>query len=482
MTPFEPDGVYANIPYRVLPDCSIDAMTPGGLVRFKNMDQFLASAADRLPGNTFHSTKSYDLLGNMDGPDTHVSSSTKPFDYYSFLLGVIKKTEQDSNQLRALIYERARFNIKRDILFGYSSMNLGDLVQHINEFEHAVARIEARVNADQSSQTIRAIGWESTDTSVDLNIPINQSNSTYRKRAELSNGAHASSNNAIQILPAKPVPALYAAPNKVKQVERLQYDRRLEEIVPRVQFANQLIGILILAIVFIGIVIVAGILWHAPISSPQADITNKLPKARETTIKNIGANEGGDINKKSKMSFPLPTSYGIYVLSDNKLTELKSLPINVPDPRVALSAEITNPSTTTISDKKPTFILFRRELVKSAPQKIDLRVIARMTRETAIVGGKANVTNIEGAWRIRNISREFLVSPVPGQREMVIAHPDKNESLAAGRYALVLNHIGYDFTIKGPVESPEFCLEEFATINGSIYTQCRSPERTVNKR
>ena len=44
MTPFEPDGVYNSIPYRVLPDCSIEAMMPGGLVKFKNMDQLVATS------------------------------------------------------------------------------------------------------------------------------------------------------------------------------------------------------------------------------------------------------------------------------------------------------------------------------------------------------------------------------------------------------------------------------------------------------
>jgi hypothetical protein len=42
--PFSPDGVYCGIPYRVLPSGSIDAMMPGGKVRFRNMDQLLAAA------------------------------------------------------------------------------------------------------------------------------------------------------------------------------------------------------------------------------------------------------------------------------------------------------------------------------------------------------------------------------------------------------------------------------------------------------
>ena len=50
MTPFEPDGVYNSIPYRVLPDCSIEAMMPGGLVKFKDMDQLVATSRQRRCG------------------------------------------------------------------------------------------------------------------------------------------------------------------------------------------------------------------------------------------------------------------------------------------------------------------------------------------------------------------------------------------------------------------------------------------------
>lgn len=43
-TVFEPDGVYAGIPYKVLDGNRIDAMISGALVRFKSMEQFIAAA------------------------------------------------------------------------------------------------------------------------------------------------------------------------------------------------------------------------------------------------------------------------------------------------------------------------------------------------------------------------------------------------------------------------------------------------------
>ena len=76
----------------------------------------------------------------------------RPLDFYSILQEAIKTAEHNSSQLRALVYERARFNLKRDILYGHSSMGLAELVQHIKDFELAVARIEANAEDDQPSR------------------------------------------------------------------------------------------------------------------------------------------------------------------------------------------------------------------------------------------------------------------------------------------------------------------------------------------
>jgi hypothetical protein len=38
--PFEPDGVYAGFPYRVVDDGSIEAIMQGVLVRFRDFDKF----------------------------------------------------------------------------------------------------------------------------------------------------------------------------------------------------------------------------------------------------------------------------------------------------------------------------------------------------------------------------------------------------------------------------------------------------------
>ena len=65
---------------------------------------------------------------------------------------------------------------------------------------------------------------------------------------------------------------------------------------------------------------------------------------------------------------------------------------------------------------------------------------------------------------------------------MTVARVDDNAPLDAGRYALVLNRVGYEFTIKGPPKSLDFCLEGFETANGTVFTQCRAPIELNNER
>jgi len=452
MKPFEPDGMYSSILYRVLPDSSIEAMLPGGLVKFKDMDQFLASVSGQANANISHVIAPYDVLGKTDNPVGGFPTLGGRADYYSILLKTIESTKQNSAQLRALVYERARFNLKRDVLFGNSSMGLADLVRQIEEFELAVARVEASAD-DDHHRVARLEPIKPADTE------------------------RAVSSNAIQILPPRPIAPLQQVTGSFQWRESFQQARWSEEVVRYLRSANRSIGFAALGIALVGMLVVAVTLWPSRKIPAAVEIANKAPPPTEPTVKHNGPNEASVTPEESlpKLPFPLPTSFGIYVLSDNKLTELVALPINVPDPRVELSAEIKKLSNTTIADTKPAFILFRRDLLNSAPQKVELRIIARMARQTKIVDGKATVTNIEGIWRIRNITRELKISPIAGQREMVIARLDDDVSLAAGRYVLVLNRVGFDFSVSGPAQSPVFCLEGFEAANGSVFNQCRTP-------
>jgi len=480
MAAFQCDGVYAGIPYRVLSDCQIEAMMPGGLVTFKNVEQLIASAQRVAAANNPQRKESYDLLANRNGGSANVPASAQPLDYYNILLDTIKRTQQNSAQLRALVYERARFNFKRDILFGHSSLGLADLVRHVNDFELAVARIEATA-IDAQPMTHEENRHEylapRSDVADDHNLataatdqeivePITSEEETSEETVE----ATGLPINAVQIMPPAPVPPIYADFGPVQRFDNFSHSRASEELWRHQRFGRQLTtAIMALAFAVVAAVAVAERPWQW--SQAQTDTKRNTADERETKI----ARREDALPETPKLPYPVPTTYGIYALSQNKLVELKSLPINVPDPRVALSAEIRQSSSTVITDDKPTFILFRRDLLNNAPQKMNLRVVAQVVRDTKIVNGVATVTKIEETWRIRNISNELKVSPVPGQPEMIIARPNDGPPLAAGRYALVVGRTGYDFTVEGPINSLAFCLEGFQTAtNGSMFNQCRS--------
>lgn len=83
MIPFKPDGLYAGIPYRVLPDATIEVMMPSGLVKFKNLDQLLAWANGTLARpNVTRPIISQDVVGEKIA---NVPVSAKQLDYYSIL-------------------------------------------------------------------------------------------------------------------------------------------------------------------------------------------------------------------------------------------------------------------------------------------------------------------------------------------------------------------------------------------------------------
>ena len=173
--------------------------------------------------------------------------------------------------------------------------------------------------------------------------------------------------------------------------------------------------------------------------------------------------------------FPLPTDYGVYALNDAKLSELSLLQEQVPDKRIAMSTPINQSSRTTLPDGKARFVVFRRDLVGSAPDRIEVRVIARVVRAlTFDAKGKASFTPVSDAWNIRNLSYEFRVRPISGNPEMLMVQAENPDFvLPAGRYVLALKNQGYDFTVAGKVTDPSQCLERTDAANGTFYSDCQ---------
>jgi hypothetical protein len=170
----------------------------------------------------------------------------------------------------------------------------------------------------------------------------------------------------------------------------------------------------------------------------------------------------------------LPTTFGIYALSDSQLQELKQLAAKVPNPRVAVSVAINTPSETTIPGGDAKFIVFRRDAATNAPDHAEVRVVAKVTRAMGVdSAGKVNVSQTQDIWVIRNISFPYKIGPVKDHPEMFQVQPEAADfSLPAGRYALVLKGQGFDFTVAGPIKDGRQCLERLDAANGAFYSLC----------
>jgi len=175
------------------------------------------------------------------------------------------------------------------------------------------------------------------------------------------------------------------------------------------------------------------------------------------------------------LPFAIPSDYGIYVLNNGKLSELDPLPIMVPDKRVALSTPVSKESRTTLPDGHAKFVAFRRDLAANAPDRVDVRVVARVVRALSFdAKGKASYSEVSDEWSIRNTAFEYRVRPIAGNPEMLLIQPENPDfTLPPGRYVLALKSQAYDFTIAGEVTDPLQCLERTDAANGTFYSDCQ---------
>jgi hypothetical protein len=175
-------------------------------------------------------------------------------------------------------------------------------------------------------------------------------------------------------------------------------------------------------------------------------------------------------------SSTIPTAFGIYAVSNDKLYPLELLPGRAPDARVAVSAAISTPSKTMLPDPHIRFIVFRRDSASNALDRAEVRVIAKIAQAMTFDAGKPVISKTADSWVIRNISTSYQTAPLKGKPDMYeVLNEDTNKVLEPGRYALVLKGEAYDFSVAGEVRDPRQCLESVAAANGAFYSECQKP-------
>jgi hypothetical protein len=386
-----------------------------------------------------------------------VSPHAQEIECALILSEMINRVKDDPSQMRLAIYEFARVRLQIDMSWADEA-----------EQKRLSAALERAIQGVEGFSARQ-------DEKVRLQLPPSES-------AQI----------ALAISPAElatslvTIPQPSSAPNGILAPKRAYWRPEAQpplEGRPRAQIltrARVSIGILVLGVMS-GLVFYhqetlrAG--THLPWPSermaakplPQSSIPTTPPQSTGAADTNAAT------ASSSSLPFPLPSDYGIYAVSNSALNELHLLPQQVPDKRVAMSTPISQPSRTFLPDGKAKFVVFRRDFAENAPDRIDVRVVARVTRAlTFDAQGKASYSQVSDAWNIRNVSYEFRVRPIVGNPEMLLIQPENAEfTLPAGRYVLALKNQGYEFTVSGKVTDPAQCLERTDAANGEFYSDCK---------
>jgi hypothetical protein len=171
----------------------------------------------------------------------------------------------------------------------------------------------------------------------------------------------------------------------------------------------------------------------------------------------------------------LPTSFGVYGVSDDKLFELNLLPTKAQDMRIGISPTVALSNQPVLANGRVKFIVYRREAALSIPERAEVRIIAKVARATSFDAAGKPVTATDDGWYVRNIALPYRVSPIKENPEMFEIRPENDETeLSPGRYALVLKGQVYDFVVDGKPTDPRHCLERLTAANGTFVSECKS--------
>jgi hypothetical protein len=287
--------------------------------------------------------------------------------------------------------------------------------------------------------------------------------------------------------PFTPVPTgYYHPPTNIPTFDftRPPYEPREPHVTPRKRIFSMLGGTLQITIASVAAVaIYAGIsgrqVESVKASNPATDrapTEPALPFAERLPAAIAGAPAPGAASAPRSPAYLLPAMYGVYAIANHQLIALDQVATGPVDPRTRTTLQISKPSRTILADGRLTFILYRRDLLTSAPDKVPIRIAAKIARTMNFdSNGKAVVaTPPNDIWLIRDIGYDLRVLPVRESQEMIFVRAEEEDfSFPPGRYVLMFNGQPYDFTVEGPLTSPRHCVEGFATVRGPAFNECR---------
>jgi hypothetical protein len=381
----------------------------------------------------------------------NVPATSAELDFSLVLARVIGSIENDPAQLRSAVYELARIKLEREAWRRDPPMSVSEIHRLMVALDAAVDRVESVSLRHDESRAVRSL-----DRMIESSTQrrAHHSNNVDPNSILVIDGA-ASTKSYGSRLP-KPF-AAWDAPTPSRNSHR---SRLFQILSVSVVALFGLAAYLVLQRPFV---------LFGPPTTPPAESSSAASQTDSSVAPSA--------TLSGQPRLPLPKVYGVYAISGGQLVELEPLAIAVPDRRVFMSTPIKRPSGTLLSDGRVSFIAFRRDISATAPERVTVRVIAKIARAmTFSPGASVNTAQVDDEWTIRNASYELRVAPVSENPDMVMFRPEDPEFVfPSGRYALVLKSQAFDFTVPGPITEPAQCLERTEAANGTFYSECRKP-------
>ena len=404
-------------------------------------------------------------------------------DYYTVLARMVEAVAEDDFLLRAMIYELARVKLRKEICQNFKEVGWSGIYDQLRALDAAIDRFEAnstdnvgRLN-DFSQPERTQIGRPSDDThgsggQLSKTLIVNHHDASIQASsfAQSANGG-----KRILSLPEFSARDGYPATARAAKHLRPALWSTLQLMMASV-LGVALYAALQSQIRFPGIQQNAADRGHCEKRECGEFAFDRRAKGRNQNFVNRKSSSPSETNfRPITPQIPVPSTYGVYAVSDGKLIDLGLLPIRVPDSRIAISSSITAQSHVHLPVGQLQFVVFRRDLVNDMPDRVELRVVARVVRALTFgSAGKPTITDVTGSWVVRSNSYQLRVAPVDDHPEMVLLRTERPDLVfPAGRYALVLKNLAYDFTLDGTPTDLAHCLERTDGLPSPIYTECR---------
>jgi hypothetical protein len=361
-------------------------------------------------------------------------------DFSLVLVRTIESIKNDPSQLRNTIYELSRVKLQREALQQNPRMSILELRRMMLALETAIERVETHSSQQDESPDLRSATFFLE----------------HRVR------------DAIDVS-GQPATAQVISPSGLDSEAPIVLSPKRSGSWPRLGTFARVGGLVAIGVIatyalvgkYLPEAAMKPSLYLMRVAAPQ--VPAPVVQAQPQRLQSQSA------------GLPLPSVYGIYAVNHGQLYELEGLPGRVPDPRVFMSTPVKTPGHTLLPDGRVAFIVYRRDVAASAPERASVRVIAKVLRAMKFsAAGQVNTAAVDDQWTIRGTSYELRVAPLSENSEMLLLRPEKPDFVfPAGRYGLVIKGQAYDFIVAGRITDSAQCLESVEAANGNFYSECR---------